>query len=62
VWTEIGTWVSNLNSYIAWRPLFHCFAFNSTSCRPRERSIMELSTDFGTDIEGRNIRRLRQAR
>ena len=54
--------MSNLNSYIAWRPLFHCFAFNSTSCRPRERSIMELSTDFGTDIEGRNIRRLRQAR
>jgi hypothetical protein len=62
VWTEIGTWVSGLNDYIAWRPLFHCFAFNKHLIADRASgTVMELSTAFGTDIEGRSIRRLRQA-
>jgi hypothetical protein len=61
VWVEWLTWVSASNEYIAWRPLFHAFAFGKHLMLDRSAgNIYELSHEFTTDVEDGVIRRLRR--
>lgn len=62
VWTELGTWISAENSYAAWRPLYHVFAYGRHLMLDRETgAIYELSSTAGLDADGRPLRRLRRA-
>lgn len=61
VWVEWLTWVSASNEYIAWRPLFHAYAFGKHLVLDRSAgNIYELSHEFTTDVEDGYIRRLRR--
>lgn len=61
LWTEFLTWVSEDNEYVAWRPLFHCFAFNQhLICDRGTGKIYDLSIEHATDVDERPIRRMRR--
>lgn len=61
LWFEFGTWVSELNMYVAWRPLFHAFFDDKHLVLDRSSGVIyELSTEVSTDVDGRYIRRLRR--
>lgn len=62
VWTELVTWISEDNTYIAWRPLFHFFFDEKHLMLDRTSgNILHLSPAFGLDVDGRPIRRMRVA-
>lgn len=61
-WHERMTWIAETNSEDAMRPTFHCFAFNKHLMADRTSSgIYEMNASFGTDIDGRPMRRIRRA-
>jgi hypothetical protein len=61
IWVEWLTWVSALNEYIAWRPLYHAHAFDKHLVLDRSAgNIYETSHEFTTDVDGQFIRRLRR--
>jgi hypothetical protein len=61
IWVEWLTWVPALNEYIAWRPLFHAYAFDRHLVLDRAAgSIYETSHEFTTDVDDQLIRRLRR--
>lgn len=61
-WHRRGTWIVEENDYTYWRPVFHCFSFNTHLMADRESStIYQMSNDFGSDVDGLVIRRLRRA-
>lgn len=61
LWTEIGTWISENNQYVAWRPLHHMYIFDKHLILDRLSGVIyETSTQFGMDVENRPIRRVRQ--
>jgi hypothetical protein len=60
-WAERSTWISEENREIAWRPLFHAFAFNEHRVLDRESgALYRLDTSVMTDVDGRPVRRLRR--
>jgi hypothetical protein len=60
-WTERGTWISETSSYAAWRPLFHGFAYGEHLMLDRAGgTIYRMSSDLGSDVDSRPIRRLRR--
>jgi hypothetical protein len=60
IWVEWLTWVPSLNEYIAWRPLFHAWAFDKHLVLDRAAgNIYETSHELTTDVDDRFIRRLR---
>lgn len=62
LWHERGTWIPNNNAYDAWRPQWHCFAFNKHLMADRDTgTIYHMDVSYSTDVDGRYIRRLRRA-
>jgi len=60
-WTERATWIAEEGRYVAWRPLFHHFAFGQHFWLDRSgATIYRMSVDLFTDVEDRPIRRLRR--
>lgn len=61
LWHERGTWISEDQEYTVWRPGFHAFAFGEHRMLDLDgASVYELSSEFHTDVESREIRWLRQ--
>jgi hypothetical protein len=62
VWAERGTWIAETASYVAWRPLYHAYAFGKLLAGDRETGdIHHVSTAYVTDVDDRPIRRVRRA-
>lgn len=60
-WTKVGTWISEDSEYTYFRPVFVCFAFDHTLAGDRESgALYQLDMRFTTDVDGREIRRLRR--
>lgn len=61
-WHNRGTWISEDNTFDYWRPVFHCFAFNKHLMADRESDVLyEMAISFTSDVDGRDIRRVRRA-
>lgn len=61
-WHDRGTWITEDNEFQYARPVYHCFAFNKHLMADRETNVLyEMDIEFGMDIEGRPIRRVRRA-
>lgn len=61
-WHERPLWISETNSEDAAHAVFHCFAFNKHLMGDRTTGAMyEMSNEFGTDVDGRVMRRVRRA-
>lgn len=62
LWHERGTWISESMQFDAWRPLFHAMAFNEHRMLDRSTgNVYRMSSDVGTDVDGRPLRRVRRA-
>lgn len=62
IWTKRGTWISEDNQYIAWRPVYHALAYNQHRFLDAETgSVYIVSVDYATDVDSREIRRVRRA-
>lgn len=60
-WHERGTWISENNAYVAWRPRYHAFAFGEHRILDASGpALYRLGRSFGTDVESRVIRRVRR--
>jgi hypothetical protein len=61
VWVEWLTWIAEEARYVAWRPLFHFYAFGKHLIGDRESSTLyELTADSAEDVDDRPIRWLRR--
>lgn len=61
-WHERPLWIQETNSEDAAHAVFHCFAFNKHLMGDRTTgALYEMSNAFGTDVDGRVIRRVRRA-
>ncbi len=61
LWHERGTWIAEQGQYQAWRPTWHCFAFNQHLWADRSSAtIYTAAIDLPLDVDGRPIRRLRR--
>lgn len=61
-WHKRGTWIANDNAFDAWRPLWHCFAFNQHFMGDSKSGVMyAMDIAFTGDVDGRPIRRVRRA-
>src|SRR5574341_191024 len=62
IWAERGTWISENNEYIAWRPRWHARAFNEHRILDAASGVVyRMGTDLLLDVESRPIRRLRRS-
>lgn len=62
LWHERGEWVPETLDYRAWRPLYHCHAFDThLSLNVAGGEVFHLHDDIGVHASGRAIRRVRQA-
>lgn len=60
-WTERGTWISEDNEFVAWRPLYHAFAFGEHRMLDRSTgAVYRLTNDVAVDVDSRPLRRLRR--
>lgn len=61
-WAKRGTWISEENRYVFWRPVFHTFAFGQHLMGdPNSNVIYRLESTYASDVDGRPIRWLRRA-
>lgn len=62
LWHERGTWISEDNEHVTWRPRYHVLAFGEHRWLDAETGhIYRTSSDLTEDVDGREIRRLRRA-
>jgi hypothetical protein len=62
IWAERGTWVSEDNEYIAWRPRWYARAFGEHRILDAlSGDVYRMGSDLLADVDGREIRRLRRA-
>ena len=62
LWHRRGTWLSESNTYDAWRFGCHCFAFGKHLMADRETGeIYDVSSSYQTDVGERLIRRVRRS-
>jgi hypothetical protein len=62
LWHERGTWISENNAFESWRPRFHAHEFNEHRWLDASSGeVYRSSPDLGSDVEGREIRRIRRA-
>lgn len=62
LWAERGTWISEDNEYVAWRPRYHVLAFGEHRWLDAQTgSIYRASSSLTTDVDSRAIRRMRRA-
>jgi hypothetical protein len=60
-WTSRATWISEDARFVAWRPLFHHFAFGHHLMLDRAGgTVYRMSPNVSADVEGRRIRRVRR--
>ncbi len=60
-WAKRGTWISEDNEFIAWRPQWHAFAFGEHRMLDSSNgNVYRMSVTIGTDVEDRPIRRIRR--
>lgn len=60
-WHERAFWDVRQARWLAYRPQFHCFAFGKHLVQDRETGVIyEMSTEFGNDVDGEQIRRVRR--
>ena len=61
-WSNRGTWISEESRFTAWRPRWHAFAFDEHRILDAETgSVYRMDTSIHTDVDEREIRRLRRA-
>lgn len=61
-WHERPLWIAETNSEDAAHAVFHCFAFNKHLMGDRTTgALYEMSSVYGTEVDGRVIRRVRRA-
>lgn len=61
-WAKRGTWISEDNTYVATRYLYHAFCFGQHRYLDRETgSIYQASLDYGFDVESRELRFVRRS-
>lgn len=61
-WAKRGTWISEENHFGPWRPCYHVQVFRQHRWLDISTgSIYQMDSTFGSDVEGREIRRLRRA-
>ena len=61
LWHNRGTWISEDNQFVDWRPRFHAFAYGQHRMLDAETGkIYHMDESFGSDVDDREIRRLRQ--
>jgi hypothetical protein len=61
LWHNRGTWISEENRYIAWRPRFHAYAFNEHRMLDSTiGALYRMDEDIFTDVDERPIRRIRR--
>lgn len=61
-WHKRDTWIAEENRSDALRPTFHCFAFGKHLMADRTTGkIYQMDAAFGSDIDGRPLRRVRRA-
>lgn len=62
LWHQRGTWDAANNTYISWRPVYHCFGFNKHLMADTASGyIYEMNDEFTSDVNGLEIRRVRRA-
>jgi hypothetical protein len=62
LWSERGTWISELDRYTSWRPRFYAFVYDEHRMLDSSSGyIYRIGTDLTMDVGGRRIRRLRRA-
>jgi hypothetical protein len=62
MWCGRGTWTPSENSFTAWRPRWHAFAFGEHRMLDAQTgSLYRMSSELGLDVGGMPIRRLRRA-
>jgi hypothetical protein len=60
-WHERMKWNTRTASEEAWRPQFHCLAFGKHLVQDRQTGVIyEMSSEFGSDVDGDEIRRIRR--
>lgn len=60
-WNEVATWIAEDDEYTYFRPVFTCFAEDTTLAGDRESgTLYELDQRFFVDVDDRPIRRLRR--
>lgn len=61
-WHQRGTWIPEQNQYDAWHPQCHTFAFGKHLVGDRNApTVYQMDVTFGSDVDGRAIRRVRRA-
>lgn len=61
-WAKRATWISEENRFGVWRPCYHAFVFGEHRMLDISTgSIYRMDRALGSDVEGREIRRLRRA-
>lgn len=61
LWHKRGLWDSAARMYTAYRPQFHCYAFNThLTCDRTSGAIWALDGSVSLDVDGAGIRRLRR--
>ena len=61
-WAKRSTWISEENRFGIWRPCFHAFVFGEHRMLDVSTgSIYRMDRALGSDVDGREIRRLRRA-
>ncbi|MDA1095306.1 MAG: hypothetical protein O3A25_18900 [Acidobacteria bacterium] len=62
LWHERGTWISEDNAYVAWRPSWHAYAFGKHLWCDRESGLIyEVSSALSVDAGSRPLRRIRRS-
>lgn len=61
IWCERSTWNPSTYEWESWRPIFHAFAFGKHRILDlRGPRVYEMSSDYGFDVEGMVLRRMRR--
>lgn len=62
VWANRGTWIEEETRFDVWRPIWHTLAFGQHRWLDISTgAVYEASTSYGSDVDDREIRRVRRA-
>lgn len=62
LWHQRGTWDAANNVYLAWRPVYHCFAFKKHLMADYLSGyVYEMNDTYTSDVNGLVLRRIRRA-
>lgn len=62
LWHNRGTWISEQNQYVVWRPRFHALAFGQHRMLDANTgAVYQMSSTVSTDVDARPIRNMRRS-